>query len=123
MVKTGLDRKNKYGAKNDADALRIRSAAYKTIQDAKAGSAQEAIALIQQDVRDILDGLESPNAIAPIFSVAYQAVGMKLYGLSNRFGGAVFTAQAAIELARFAAMGLKVAALTAIAELFSITYP
>jgi len=123
MVKTGADRKAKYTAKNDADALRIRAAAYKTVQDGKAGSAQEAIATIQKDVRDILDALESPNAIAPIFSVAYQAVGMKLYGLSNRFAGPVFLAQANIELDRFAAMGLNVAALTAIAELFSVTYP
>lgn len=118
MVKGATERNAKYVGKNDADATRIRFANLKTSMDTNAASKQAEIADIQAQVRTILDSA----GVAAILSVPYQAVGMKLYGLSNRFGGATFAAEATRYLNNFSSMGLTEAVLVAIAQIFNVEW-
>lgn len=118
LVKGATERNAKYAGKNDADATRIRFANLKTSMDTNAASKQAEIADIQGQVRDILDSA----GIAAILSVPYQAVGMKLYGLSNRFGGVTFQNEAKRYLDNFSSMGLVESVLVAIAQIFNVTW-
>jgi hypothetical protein len=118
MVKDATKRSDKYSAKNDPDAMRIRVDKYKVNQDANAVAPQAAIAGHQQAVRDILDSY----GIAAILSVAYQAIGMKLYGLSNKFKAATLQLEATRALNNFSTMGLDEPCLIAIAAHFGVTW-
>lgn len=118
MVRDAASRSTKYAAKNDPDAIRIRFANLKDSMDKAQESKQAEIALLQQDVRDILDSA----GIAAIMSVPYQAVAMKLYGLSNKFKGLTFGNEATRALNNFSTMGLDEDVLVAIAQLFNVTW-
>ena len=118
MVKDATARNAKYAAKNDPDAIRIRFANQKADMDTNQQSKQSEIADLQAQVRDILDSL----GIAAIMSVPYQAACMKLYGLSNRFGGNTFLNEAKRYLDNFSSMGLSEDALVAIAQIFNVSW-
>jgi hypothetical protein len=118
LVKDATTRTTKYQAKNDADAVRIRFTNLKASMDTNVQSKQAEIADIQASVRDVLDSA----GIAAILSVPYQAVGMKLYGLSNRFGGVTFQNEAKRYLDNYSSMGLTEDVLIAIAALFGVTW-
>lgn len=118
MVKGATERNAKYAAKNDADAVRIRFSNLKASMDTNTQSKQAEITVIQTDVRGILDAY----GIAAIFSVPYQAVGMKCYGKSNRFGGLTLTNEITRVLNDYDAQGLDADVLAAIGALFGVSW-
>lgn len=118
MVKDATSRINKYNAKIDPDAVRIRfnlqGAQMKENQIAK----QTELAQLNGQVRAILDASASPNAVASCFSMPYQAYANELYGKSKKFTGLVFTQEADIVSAKWTSRGLNATVMASIRDLF-----
>jgi hypothetical protein len=96
MVKGTTDRVNKYNAKIDPDAVRIRFNLQGANMKASQAPMQQAIYDVQDWVRTQLNASTSPNAISPLFSAPYQALGMRCLGLKNKFKGEALNNEVAL---------------------------
>ena len=90
MPKTGTQRSDKYTAKYDPTVVSARYTATKDAAVASVVSHSAALALLALAVRGYLNGA----GILPINSVRFIGFGNKLYGMTQKIGGAAATAQA-----------------------------
>ena len=92
MPKTGTQRSDKYAAKYDPTVVSARYTATKDAAVASVVSHSAALALLALAVR----GYMNTAGVLPINSVRFIGFGNKLYGLTNKIGGAAATAQATL---------------------------
>ena len=90
MVKTGTQRSDKYTAKYDPTVVSARYTATKDAAVASVVSHSAALSLLALAVRGYMNGA----GVLPINSVRFIGFGNKLYGLTQKIGGAAAAAQA-----------------------------
>ncbi|MCJ7805238.1 hypothetical protein MUP46_01160 [Patescibacteria group bacterium] len=119
MVKSALLRSQKYSAKADPDAARIRIANYAAFMKSNQADPVNDIAAPQQLVRDALN----EEGIAPIFTIPYMAVGLKIWKLQKNYTGDTLNNELQLQLGLFEDRGCTQSVLTAVALKFGVTYP
>jgi hypothetical protein len=119
MVKDAAHRAQKYSAKTDPDAVRIRIANYAPYMKANQADPANDVAASQQLVREALN----EEGVAPIFTIPYMAVGLKIRKIQTKFSGAVAFDEIQLQLKLFEDRGCDAAVLTAVAAKFDVIYP
>jgi len=120
MVREASRRKQKYEAKIDADVMRSRILAQKTMMVEQQEARQADLATLEAETKRVIEGQTTPIYGHQI--PAYLNVARELYGKSKTFGGKTFDVEAEVILDKWKAKGLSQWALTLIAKLFGYTY-
>ena len=123
MVKGHSERLDKYNAKIDADAVRIRIANYKEKMGQHFDTNAETVAQKQLAIRTKLNGLTGVDVISPAFTAPYMACGMEILGLQNKgYSGATLDNEVELVFSKWESRGASTPALSAVAEAMGVEY-
>lgn len=124
MVKGATDRLDKYNAKIDADAIRIRIANYKTKMGQNFQTRAESVATTQAAIRTQLNLLNGANVIYPAFTAPYMACGMEILGLQNKgYGDSIMEGELSNVFDKWEARGCTESGLNAVAAALEVPLP